>query len=127
MDVEVEPVMSFCGPIVNVRRVKAGTQVSYGGVYTTQSDTNIAVVQMGFADGFPRPWYENGYVSYKGQNYKIAGRACMDQFMEENRAVFYKAGAIAIVPVVLYLLYRLSKGLSRASRGYRVADVKSWF
>ena len=81
MDVEVEPVMSFCGPIVNVRRVKAGTQVSYGGVYTTQSDTNIAVVQMGFADGFPRPWYENGYVSYKGQNYKIAGRACMDQFM----------------------------------------------
>ena len=58
-------------------------------------------------------------------NAKIA--PCMDQFMEENRVVFYKAGAIAIVPVVLYLLYRLSKGLSRASRGYRVADVKSWF
>ena len=81
MDVDVEPVMSFCGPIVNIRRVKPGTQVSYGGVYTTRSDTNIAVVQMGFADGFPRPWYENGYVSYQGQHFKIAGRACMDQFM----------------------------------------------
>ena len=81
MDVDVEPVMSFCGPVVNIRRVKPGTQVSYGGVYTTRSDSNIAVVQMGFADGFPRPWYENGYVSYQGQHFKIAGRACMDQFM----------------------------------------------
>tara|TARA_B110000495_G_scaffold196084_1_gene204462 strand:- start:8297 stop:9406 length:1110 start_codon:yes stop_codon:yes gene_type:complete len=81
MDVPVEPVMSFCGPIVNVRRVKAGTQISYGGVYTTDKETNIAVVQTGFADGFPRPWYENGYVSYKGQHYKIAGRVCMDQLM----------------------------------------------
>ncbi|MEC7746410.1 MAG: alanine racemase [Candidatus Neomarinimicrobiota bacterium] len=82
MDVDVEPVMSFCGPIVNIRRrVQAGTQVSYGGVYTTVKETNIAVVQTGFADGFPRPWYERGFVSYKGLEYKIAGRACMDQFM----------------------------------------------
>jgi alanine racemase len=81
MDIPVEPVMSFCGPIVNVRRVKAGTQVSYGGVYSTEKDTNIAVIQTGFADGFPRSWYEKGYVSYGGQNYKIAGRVCMDQLM----------------------------------------------
>ena len=81
MDIPVEPVMSFCGPIVNVRRVKAGTQVSYGGVYSAEKDTNIAVIQTGFADGFPRSWYEKGYVSYGGQNYKIAGRVCMDQLM----------------------------------------------
>ena len=81
MHVKVEPVMRFCGTIVNIRRVQAGTQVSYGGAYKTKKDTNIAVVQTGFADGFPRPWYKNGFVSYKGIEYKIAGRACMDQFM----------------------------------------------
>ena len=81
MDISVEPVMSFCGPIVNVRKVPAGTQVSYGGVFTTEKETNIAVVQAGFADGFPRPWYEKGFVGYNGQTYKIAGRVCMDQFM----------------------------------------------
>jgi alanine racemase len=81
MDVDVEPVMSFCGPIVNVRKVIAGTQVSYGGVYTTKKDTNIGVIQTGFADGFPRPWYEKGFVSYKGQYFRIAGRVCMDQLM----------------------------------------------
>ena len=36
MNIDVEPVMSFCGPIVNLRRVKANTQVSYGGVYSTK-------------------------------------------------------------------------------------------
>tara|TARA_B100000073_G_scaffold42598_1_gene31835 strand:- start:45 stop:1169 length:1125 start_codon:yes stop_codon:yes gene_type:complete len=77
----IKPVMSFCGSIVNVRRVKKDTLVSYGGVYKTMSDTNIAVIQTGFADGFPRPWFENGYVIYNGQKFKIAGRVCMDQLM----------------------------------------------
>ena len=36
---------------------------------------------MGFADGVPRAWYENGYVAYNGNHYNIAGRICMDQFM----------------------------------------------
>ena len=80
-DIELEPVMSFCGSIVNIRRVTKGTHVSYGGVYITVRDTNIGVIQTGFADGFPRPWYENGFVNYKGDKYKIAGRVCMDQLM----------------------------------------------
>ena len=81
MYLEVKPVLSFCGPIVNVRRVQSLTPISYGSTYETKKSTNIGVIQMGFADGFPRPWYQNGYVSYEGNHYKIAGRVCMDQFM----------------------------------------------
>ena len=66
MGINVEPVMSFCGPIVNLRRVPENTPISYGGAYLTKKVTNIGVVQMGFADGVPRAWYENGYVSYNG-------------------------------------------------------------
>ena len=87
-DINVKPVMSFCGSIVNLRRVSKGTPVSYGGAYKTSKDTNIGVVQTGFADGLPRNWYKDGYVSYKGNHYKIVGRICMDQLMidfnEEN-------------------------------------------
>jgi alanine racemase len=75
----IEPVMAFKAPIVMVRHVPAGTFVSYGGKYQTAIDTNIGVAQVGFADGFPRPWYENGFILYKGRKYKIAGRVCMDQ------------------------------------------------
>jgi len=81
MKINVEPVMSFCGPIVHLRKVSKNTPISYGGIYVTKKKTNIGVIQMGFADGVPRPWYENGYISYKGKKYNIAGRICMDQFM----------------------------------------------
>ena len=81
MHINVKPVMSFCGPIVSVRKVEANTSVSYGGIYKTKKSTHIAVVQTGFADGIPRGWYKEGYISYKGKHYKIAGRICMDQFM----------------------------------------------
>ena len=64
MQINVEPVMSFCGPIVNLRAVLKNTPVSYGGIYVTKKNTNIGVIQMGFADGVPRPWYEDGYISY---------------------------------------------------------------
>jgi alanine racemase len=77
----IKPVMEFRAPLVMIREVKAGTYVSYGGKYQTSKDTNIGVVQVGFADGFPRPWYENGYVVLNGKQYKIAGRVCMDQLI----------------------------------------------
>jgi alanine racemase len=76
---DLKPVMEFVAPIVTVRRVPKGTFISYGGKYKTDKETNIGVIQCGFADGFPRPWYVNGHVMYKKEKYKIAGRVCMDQ------------------------------------------------
>ena len=76
---DLKPVMEFIAPIVTVRRVPKGTFISYGGKFKTNRETNIGVVQCGFADGFPRPWYVDGHVLYKGKKYKIAGRVCMDQ------------------------------------------------
>ena len=78
---DIKPVMEFVAPIVTIRRVPKGTFISYGGKYKTEKDTNIGVVQCGFADGFPRPWYEDGYIMYKGEKFKIAGRVCMDQLL----------------------------------------------
>lgn len=79
--VTVEPVMSFKGTIVALRKVPKGTPVSYGKVYETPSDCVIGVVQAGFADGFPRNWFREGSVAYRGERFRVAGRVCMDQFM----------------------------------------------
>jgi len=78
---DLKPVMEFVAPIVTVRKVKKDTFISYGGKYKTDKDTNLGVIQCGFADGFPRPWYIDGYVMHKGEKYKIAGRVCMDQLL----------------------------------------------
>jgi len=77
----VKPVLNFKAPIVSIRSVPKNTYVSYGGVYKTNSKTNIVVVQCGFADGLPRRWFEDGYIYYNDKKYNIAGRICMDQFM----------------------------------------------
>ena len=80
-ELPIKPVMTFTAPVVEIREVKAGTHISYGGVYTTKEDTKIAVVQAGFADGVPRPWYVEGFVKFQNQDFKITGRICMDQLM----------------------------------------------
>lgn len=80
-NIDIKPVMEFRGPIVDTRRVKAGTKVSYGCVWESKKETTIGVIQTGFSDGFPRSWYEGGYVIYRGKRHSITGRICMDQFM----------------------------------------------
>lgn len=52
---------------------------------------------------------------------------CMDQFMSDNNTVFMTAALIAGGPIVIYFIYRLYKGGSRAFKGYRVANPKAWF
>lgn len=65
--------------IVSVRRVKKGAKVSYGGTYICDSDTRLATLAVGYADGYPRALSGNGEVFCDGTNYSIAGRVCMDQ------------------------------------------------
>jgi alanine racemase len=79
--ISVKPVMNFKGTVVELRKIKSGIPVSYGGIWTSTSDTQIGVVQAGFADGVPRPWNENGMVGLRGKQFPIAGRICMDQLM----------------------------------------------
>ena len=97
MDIPLNPVMEFRAPIVNVRNVPAGTQVSYGGVFTTKSESNIGVIQCGFADGIPRPWYQNGHIMFNGNKYNIAGRICMDQFMVDFKGVEPNVGEEVLI------------------------------
>lgn len=76
---DLKPVMEYTAPIVTLRKVEKDVYISYGGKYKTDKHSNIGVIQCGFADGLPRPWYTDGYVMYKNKKYKIAGRICMDQ------------------------------------------------
>ena len=58
---------------------------------------------------------------------EAAVQPCMDQFLQDNMSEFIKGTLIAAGPLVVYLGYRLSKGLSRALKGHRIGDVKNWF
>jgi alanine racemase len=77
----LNPAMQLSAAIAGVKRVPAGTGVSYGLDYRTTSETSLALVPLGYADGIPRLASGRGPVSINGATYRIAGRVAMDQFV----------------------------------------------
>lgn len=51
---------------------------------------------------------------------------CMPEFMRTNGQTFALSGLIAILPVLIYLLYRFGKGTLLAMKGQDVQNPKSW-
>lgn len=80
-DFGVRPAMTARARVMITKRVPAGSGVSYGHTYTTSSETTLAVVPFGYADGAPRHASNVGPVQIAGERRYIAGRVCMDQFV----------------------------------------------
>lgn len=80
-DHDLHPVMRLRAPIVLIKKVPAGTGVSYAHQYHTSSETRLALIPAGYADGIPRSASNRGPVLIGGKKFKVAGRVCMDQFV----------------------------------------------
>lgn len=79
--VSLKPAMELKSHIVHVKEIPAGTQVSYGGIYTAPETRRIATIPVGYGDGYPRSLSDKGCVLIAGKRAPIRGRVCMDQFM----------------------------------------------
>jgi alanine racemase len=77
----LRPAMTLLGRFALVKRVPAGTGVSYGHAYTTARETTLGLVPLGYADGVPRAASNVGPVLAAGRRRRIAGRVCMDQIV----------------------------------------------
>ncbi len=77
----LRPAMSLLGRLALVKEVPAQTGVSYGHAFTTQRETTLGLVPLGYADGIPRAASNLGQVSVAGVQCPVVGRVCMDQFM----------------------------------------------
>lgn len=75
------PAMTLSAPVVSVKRVPAGSGVSYGYAYRCERDTTLALVPVGYADGIPRHASNRGPVSINGVLGRVAGRVAMDQIV----------------------------------------------
>lgn len=77
----LRPVMSVKTEILSLRRLRKGTPVSYGGTFVTRRESLIAVLPVGYADGFCRSFSNNADVLVRGKRAPVAGRVCMDLTM----------------------------------------------
>lgn len=77
----LRPVMELASQIVFLKRVPAGTPISYGLTYVTERESVIATIPVGYGDGYNRLLSRGGEVLVGGKRRPIAGRICMDQCM----------------------------------------------
>jgi alanine racemase len=73
--------MSLRARLAMVKRVPAGTGVSYGLRYVTSRETTLGLVPLGYADGIRRSATGHPLVGFNGRRFPIAGTVCMDQFV----------------------------------------------
>jgi alanine racemase len=78
---DLRPVMSVHARISHVQRVAAGQGVSYGLKRPLESDSTIATLPLGYADGIPRGIWENGSVLVNRTRRAFAGVVTMDQIL----------------------------------------------
>lgn len=76
--IDLKPALQFKTHVIYVKKVPAGTPLSYGSTYMTKRPTTIATLPAGYADGLPRALSNRGEVLIRGKRYPIVGRVCMD-------------------------------------------------
>ena len=85
---DLHPVMSLKSKVTYLKRVKKGATISYGKTYVTNKKTTIAILPIGYEDGYNRLLSNKGEVLIKGKRVRIAGRVCMDQTILDVGQVF---------------------------------------
>jgi alanine racemase len=78
---DLKPVVSLKSNVVKIKKVPAGTPVSYCGRFITDRETHIATIALGYGCGYPRSLTNQGTLIIKGKRYTIAGTVTMDYCM----------------------------------------------
>jgi alanine racemase len=88
----LRPAMTVRTHLVQVKRVAAGTGVSYGHRYVTTGPTTLGLVPLGYNEGIPRSAANTAQVLVHGRRLTIAGTVCMNQFVVDAGDVPVQAG-----------------------------------
>jgi len=79
--VELKPVVKLLAPIVRLKSIPAGRSVSYGCSFVTKRDTVVAIVPLGYADGYWRCFSNIAKMKVGQKLVEVIGRVCMDQLL----------------------------------------------
>ena len=78
---EIRPALVLKSRVCRVRQLPAGAGISYGRTYVTPAPATVALIPIGYGDGYHRSLSNRGSVLIRGQRAPIRGRVCMDKFV----------------------------------------------
>ncbi len=90
--IKLKPVLTLKTKAIFVKRVPAGSGISYGHDYVTKKAATIVTLPIGYGDGYPRNLSNKAPVLIRGRRFKICGRICMDQIMVDVGNTLVKVG-----------------------------------
>lgn len=76
--VRLSPVLSWKTRVVQIKDVPKGADIGYGRTYRTTRDTRLAVLPVGYSDGYPRGLSNMAHVLIGGQRAPLRGRVAMN-------------------------------------------------
>jgi len=84
---QLKPAMSYRSRILQINEVSRGAGISYGHTYIAESDMKLAVLPVGYSDGYPRIVSNRAEVLIGGRRAPIRGRVCMNICMADVTAI----------------------------------------
>lgn len=78
---KLKAVMTLKSSIITIRKLVAGESVGYGCTWVSEKNTTIAVVAIGYGDGYPRHAINGTPVLINGRRVSLVGRVSMDMIM----------------------------------------------
>ncbi|MCL1851339.1 MAG: bifunctional UDP-N-acetylmuramoyl-tripeptide:D-alanyl-D-alanine ligase/alanine racemase [Bacteroidetes bacterium] len=79
---QLQSVITLKSVITQLKKVRKGETIGYNRTFTAQKDMQIAIVPVGYADGFPRELSNGvGTMRVKNKNCPVTGKICMDMTM----------------------------------------------
>ena len=80
---ELKPVLEFKTRVVQLCALQPGEAVSYGGTWVAPAQARLAVLPVGYSDGYRRGLSNQSHVMIRGQRAPIRGRICMNLCMAD--------------------------------------------
>jgi alanine racemase len=81
--IDLKPVLSWHTKIIQIKNIKAGQSIGYNRTYKCEQDCKIAILPVGYYEGYSRSLSNKSQVIIKNKKYSVRGNVCMNLIMIE--------------------------------------------
>jgi alanine racemase len=81
--IDLKPVLSWKTKIIQIKNLKAGQTIGYNRTYKCKQDCKVAILPLGYYEGYSRSLSNKSQVIIKNKKYSIRGNICMNLIMIE--------------------------------------------
>jgi alanine racemase len=86
-DLDLHPVLTLRATVVAIRHLKKGDPIGYDGTWICPEDLSIAIIGIGYGDGYPRSAQSGTPVLIRGQYASLVGRVSMNMIAVDLRGL----------------------------------------